>query len=142
MSLGADVADHISAPGLLKNSPSAHLYDTGAVIGDHGARLENAVACALLKKLHFIEDTTGSQVALHYLRDKEKHEVDFIPLIDKLPTMLIDVKMSANRFSPSLFKFRKYFGNIKTYQIVFDLKRRRGKDDSRMLPAHEFSVNI
>jgi len=25
MSLGADVADHISAPGLLKNSPSAHL---------------------------------------------------------------------------------------------------------------------
>jgi len=26
MSLGADVADHISAPGLLKNSPSAQLY--------------------------------------------------------------------------------------------------------------------
>jgi len=25
MSLGADVADHISAPGLLKNSPSAQL---------------------------------------------------------------------------------------------------------------------
>ncbi len=26
MSLGADVADHISAPGLLKNSPSAHYF--------------------------------------------------------------------------------------------------------------------
>jgi len=25
MSLGADVADHISAPGLLKNSPSAQI---------------------------------------------------------------------------------------------------------------------
>jgi len=28
MSLGADVADHISAPGLLKNSPSAQLIVT------------------------------------------------------------------------------------------------------------------
>jgi len=27
MSLGADVADHISAPGLLKNSPSAQLFE-------------------------------------------------------------------------------------------------------------------
>jgi len=27
MSLGADVADHISAPGLLKNSPSAQLNE-------------------------------------------------------------------------------------------------------------------
>jgi len=32
MSLGADVADHISAPGLLKNSPSAQLFKHELII--------------------------------------------------------------------------------------------------------------
>ena len=40
--------------------------------------LKNTVAVSLLRELYFIEDTSGSQVALHYLRDKEKREVDFL----------------------------------------------------------------
>ena len=103
-----------------------------------GAKLENTVACALLRDLHLIEDTTGSRVALHYLRDKEKHEVDFLPVVDKRPLCMIEVKVSEEKFSPSLFRFHRKLEHAKPYQIVYRLKRKKSKDAVRMLPAHEF----
>lgn len=125
------------ARSLLKES-KYYLYDTGAVEGDLGAKLENTVACALLRDLHLIEDTTGSRVALHYLRDKEKHEVDFLPVVDKRPLCMIEVKVSEENFSPSLFRFHRKLEHAKPYQIVYRLKRKKSKDSVRMLPAHEF----
>ena len=125
------------ARSLLKES-KYYLYDTGAVEGDLGAKLENAVACALLRDLHFIEDTTGSRVALHYLRDKEKHEVDFLPVVDNKPLCMIEVKVSDENFSPSLFRFHRKLENARAFQIVYRLKRKKSKDGARMLPAHQF----
>ena len=125
------------ARSLLKES-KYYLYDTGSVEGDLGAKLENTVACALLRDLHFIEDTTGNRVALHYLRDKEKHEVDFLPVVDNKPLCMIEVKVGEENFSPSLFRFHRKLKNTKPFQIVYNLKRKRSKDAARMLPAHEF----
>jgi len=125
------------ARSLLKES-KYYLYDTGAVEGDLGAKLENIVACALLRELHFIEDTTGSRVALHYLRDKEKHEVDFLPVIENRPLCMIEVKLSDENFSRSLFRFHSKLKKAKPIQIVYSLKHKKSKDSARMLPAHEF----
>lgn len=129
------------ARSILKKS-KYYLYDTGAVEGDLGAKLENTVACALIKELHFIEDTTGSRVALYYLRDKEKHEVDFLTVVDNRPVSMIEVKVSDDHFSRSLFRFQKYLKNAKPYQIVYDLKHKRSKDTASMLHAHEFLKNF
>lgn len=125
------------ARSLLKET-KYYLYDTGAVDGNPGAKLENTVACALLRELHFIEDTTGSTVALHYLRDKEKNEVDFLLIIDNKPLMMIEVKLSDDSFSPSLFRFNKFFKNIKSLQIVHNLRHKKAKGSVNMLSAHEF----
>ena len=129
------------ARSLLKET-KYYLYDTGAVDGNLGARLENTVACALLRELHFIEDTTGSTVALHYLRDKEKNEVDFLPVIDNEPSMMLEVKLSDDSFSPSLFRFNKFFKDIKTLQIVHNLRHKKTKGPVNMLAAHEFLKNL
>ncbi|MBC2716362.1 MAG: ATP-binding protein [Desulfobacteraceae bacterium] len=129
------------ARSLLKES-KYYLYDTGAVQGDIGAKLENTVACALLKELHFIEDTTGSNVALHYLRDKEKHEVDFLILIDKKPVMMIEVKVSDDRFSPSLFRFQRFLKDAAPVQIVHGLKQKKSKGPAIMRSAHEFLMEL
>jgi predicted AAA+ superfamily ATPase len=40
-----------------KKEPKYYFYDTGQVSGDEGSKLETLVACALLKELHFLEDT-------------------------------------------------------------------------------------
>ncbi len=125
------------ARSLLKES-KYFLYDTGAVDGDLGAKLENTVACALLRELHLIEDTTGAKGALHYLRDKEKHEVDFLLVIDNKPICMVEVKAGDDRFSSSLFHFQKFLKETKSFQVVHDLKRKKSKDSARMLPAHEF----
>lgn len=114
------------------------MYDTGSVEGDIGAKLENTFACALLRELHFIEDTTGSRVALNYLRDKDKHEVDFLPVVDNKPLCMIEVKVGEENFSPSLFRFHRKLKNARPFQVVYRLKRKKSKDMARMLPAHEF----
>jgi predicted AAA+ superfamily ATPase len=129
------------ARSLLKET-KYYLYDTGEVDGNLGAKLENTVACALLRELHFIEDTTGSTVALHYLRDKEKNEVDFLPIIDNKPIMMIEVKLSDDNFSPSLFRFNKFFKNIKSVQVVHNLRHKKTKRSVNMLSAHEFLKDL
>lgn len=129
------------ARSILKES-KYFLYDTGAVDGDLGAKLENAVACALLRELHFIEDTTGSRVALHYLRDKEKREVDFLLLVDKKPIKMIEVKVSDDSFSPALFHFFNFLNTAQPLQIVYHLKNKKSKGPARMLPVHEFLSDL
>ena len=77
-------------------------------------------------------------MALHYLRDKEKHEVDFLPVVDNIPLCMIEVKVGEENFSPSLFRFHRRLKIAKPFQIVYRLKRKKSRDAARMLPAHEF----
>ena len=129
------------ARSILKES-KYYLYDTGAVATDFGAKLENTVACALLRELHFLEDTTGSRGALHFLRNKEKHEVDFLVIIDNKPVYMIEVKTADDTFSPSLFRFHKFLPSAKPLQIVHKLKHKKSKGAATMLPVYEFLRNI
>ena len=129
------------ARSILKDS-KYYLYDSGAVDGGIGAKLENIVACALLRELHFLEDTTGSRVALHFLRNKEKQEVDFLVVIDQVPVQLIEVKMADDSFSKALFKFHAFLPTAALVQIVYQLKRKKTKGAAVMLPIHEYLKNI
>ena len=115
-----------------------YFYDTGNVEGEFAAKLENTVACAIMRQLHFLEDTRGSRVSLHYLRDKEKHEVDFLIIIDNKPVQLVEVKVSDDVFAPSLFRFQRYLSGVKAIQIVYNLEKKKSKAGARMLPAHEY----
>ena len=126
---------------LLKES-KYYLYDTGAVEGSFGARLENIVACALMRELHFIEDTTGSRIGLHFLRDKEKREVDFLVVIDNKPITMIEVKESNDSFSASLFHFHRFLKSASPVQVVYNLKHRKSSGPAKMMPVHEFLRDI
>ena len=129
------------ARSILKE-PKYYLYDTGAVDGDFSAKLENVVALALLRELHLLEDTTGSKVSLHYLRDKEKNEVDFLVLLDKKPSYMIEVKVSDDNFSKSLYRFHNFLKYTKPVQLVYNLKRKKSTKLMEMLSVHEFLANF
>jgi len=128
------------ARSILKES-KYYLYDTGAVEGNQAAKLENTVACALLRELHLIEDTTGNKAAIYYLRDKEKHEVDFFITIENRPAKLIEVKVSDDKFSSSLFRFHSFLKDATPVQIVYKLKHKKTKGPASMQPVHEFLKN-
>lgn len=125
------------ARSLLKE-PKYYFFDCGAVVGDTGTRLENTVALALLRELHLLEDTTGVNVALHYLRDKEKREVDFLAVVDGRPVLLVEVKTGDETFSRHLGRFSGFFPLARAVQVVHDLRRRKSSGRLEMWPAHEF----
>ncbi len=110
------------ARSLLKQ-PKIYFYDTGFVKEDPGARFENTVACALLKRLHFLEDTKGEKCSLHYLRDKEKREVDFVVIREGKPEFLIETKLSNPDIS-SIQHFKNFLkGQAEPIVLIKDLKR-------------------
>ena len=120
---------------LTKNIPRAilkpakvYFYDNADVMADNGARLENLVATHLLKRLHFIEDYHGYRCSLHYIRDKEGREVDFVTVIDGKVMDLIEVKQSDTTVSSSLLYYAKRLNPQHTIQLVATLKQSFHKD--------------
>jgi len=109
----------------IKKEPKIYFYDNGRVKADPAARLENLVACSLLKRLHYLEDTRGENCELVYLRDKEKREVDFLTIRNRKPEWLIEVKLSEANLSPSLMSFSTYFKEAQLIQLVKNINYTR-----------------
>ena len=94
------------------------------VVGDEGARLENLVAVSLLKHLNWIEDSKGQRCALRNLRTKDGREVDFALVIDDVPELIVEVKLSDPTLSPSLRYFHEKY-SFKAVQVVKNLATER-----------------
>lgn len=113
------------ARSLLKE-PKFYFYDNGQVSGDDGARLENLVACALLRELQYVEDVEGRKGALHFLRTKDGREIDFLVLIDGKPRLMIEVKWADDDAAKSFAWFQRSFARpVPQVQLVAELRRRR-----------------
>jgi len=112
------------ARSLLKE-PKFYFYDHTYADDDHGARLENIVACALLKELHYLEDTTGIHTSLHYLRTKDGKEIDFLVCLEEHPTHTIEVKWSDDNPSKAFEYFKHLLPKSKCIQLVYKLAREK-----------------
>ncbi len=82
----------------LRREGKVYLFDYPAV-KDPDARFENLVACHLLKACHYWTDTGEGEFDLFYLRDKQKHEIDFLIVRDGIPWLPVEVK--SNDMEPS-----------------------------------------
>lgn len=110
-------------PRSIQKPPKVYFYDNGDVNDQLGIRLENLVATHLLKRLHFLEDYHGCKCSLHYIRDKDGREVDFVTQIDGKITDLIEVKEGDGDVSSSLRYYAERLKPVKAVQIVGQLKR-------------------
>lgn len=119
---------HKIARSLLKE-PKFYFYDPTYAENNDGHRLENIVACALLKELHFIEDTTGKKTQLHFLRTKDGKEIDFLCCIDEKATHLIEVKSSDDTISKAFSHFHTFLPDCQQIQLVKNLKREKTYPD-------------
>ena len=112
------------AKAILKE-PKIYFHDTGRVTAGEPARLENLVATHLFKRMHYLSDTEGHSTKLHYLRDKEKREVDFLTILNRKVEWLIEVKTTDDTISPALRYFAERISNQGAFQLVHKLKRER-----------------
>lgn len=119
----------------LLKAPKYYFYDNGQVQGDDGIKLENLVACALLKELHHIQDVTGDDVGLYYLRNKKGEEIDFFITIDNKPIKLIEVKWSDDQLSKNFKAYDVYFSKISKLQLV-------GKIDREKTLSHDTEIRL
>lgn len=109
-----------NVPRSLRKEPKYYLWDWSQV-SDDGARNENLVACALLKATQFWTETGQGNFTLHFLRDKQKREVDFLLVRDGAPWILIEVKSSRKTMlSPHLSYFQRNLGVPFALQVAFD----------------------
>jgi predicted AAA+ superfamily ATPase len=92
------------ARALLKE-PKYYFYDNAMVEGNRGIKLENLVACALLKETQRRQDVEGEYFAMHYIRNKDGQEIDFLITQDNRPRKLIEVKWKDAGLSPNFKKF-------------------------------------
>jgi hypothetical protein len=90
----------------LRREAKVYLFDFSE-IEDPGARFENLVALHLLKLRDAWNDRGLGDYELHYVRDKEKREVDFLLTKSRRPYLLLETKLSAREISPSLLYFKE-----------------------------------
>jgi len=138
---------HRNVARALLKEPKYYFYDNGLVQGDEGVRLENLVACALLKETHYRLDVCGEDFALHYVRNKEGKEIDFVIVQNDNPVMLVEVKWSDAELSRSLRAFFKEADpaapDVRRLQVVGTLKTARSwANGDRAEPAVEFLANL
>jgi len=105
----------------LRKEPKFYLWDW-SLIDDPGRRFENMVASALLKAVHLWTDHGLGEFGLHFLRDKEKREVDFLVSRDGRPWLLVEAKLSGRAgLSPSLLHFQRQLEADTALQAARDL---------------------
>jgi len=96
------------ARALLKE-PKVYFFDTGLVDGDAGARFENACAAMLLCHAHFLQDSAGRDIRLHYVRDKEGREIDFALCEGDTPLGFAECKLADPHVPPYLAAIAERF---------------------------------
>ncbi len=69
-----------------------YMWDFGEVPA-LAARFENLIGSHLLKACHLWTDMGVGDFELHYLRNKEKQEIDFLVVRDREPWLPVEVKM-------------------------------------------------
>jgi predicted AAA+ superfamily ATPase len=111
-------------------APKYYFYDTGQVYDEPGMRLENLVACALLKEMHFREDCLGEKWNLYFVKNKDGRKIDFLLTKNEKPALMLEVKWSDAERSSNFSFFEKYLAGTKKIQIVKELEREKTYPDA------------
>lgn len=108
----------------LRKESKYYLFDWTRV-RDPGARLENLVACHLLKLCHYWTDVAEGKFDLYYIRTRDQLEIDFCVVLDGKPFMLVECKSNASAVSPTLLRFSEKFPQARAYQLTLDKTDRK-----------------
>jgi uncharacterized protein len=101
----------------LKKEPKLYLWDWSELT-NKAARLENIVASHLLKLVHYLHDVAGYKATIHFLRDTDGREVDFLVAVDKKPWFAVEVKQTDTRVAQPLVYFKNKLNIPFVYQVV------------------------
>ncbi|MFH1728706.1 MAG: ATP-binding protein [Pseudomonadota bacterium] len=103
----------------LRAEPKLYLFDIMQIPKEkHWARLENLAALHLLKACQYWTDLAFGEYDLHFIRDKEGKEVDFLITKDGIPWITIECKTKDKEPSKPLIYFSDKLNVNRRYQLV------------------------
>ncbi len=133
---------HHNVARAILQSPKVYFFDAGLVRGDEGVRLENAVAGMLLKHVHFLQDSAGRSIGLHYIRTKDGAEVDFALSEDGKVMQMIECKWGDSKPHRGLVRFAEQFGEAEAVQIVYGLRQEEFRNGVNIADAANWLVRL
>ena len=125
----------------LLKTPKIYFFDTALVNGDDGCKFENMTAVNLLKQVYCKRDYEGKNYKLHYLRDKEKREVDFVLACNEKIENIIEAKLSDGALSKNLHYFAKQY-HLPATQVVCYLPHSHIVDHINIVDARRFFIDL
>jgi len=121
----------------IKKEPKLYLYDWSEV-NDEAARFENLIASHLWKYTKYLYDYYGYKSNLHFLRNVDKKEVDFLVSIDNKPWFCLEVKLNDESISPAVTLFKERLKIPFAYQVIKKKEIDFFKKDVRVISADKF----
>jgi predicted AAA+ superfamily ATPase len=110
-------------------------------IEDQAARFENMVANELWRAVTSWNDLGYGHFSLHYIKNKEKQEVDFLIAKERKPFLMIEAKFSDNQPSKALLNFQRAL-KIPAIQLISDGKGYRMQSNEELpiliVPAYQW----
>lgn len=110
-----------NVPRALRKEPKYYLWDWSNV-PDAGQRAETFIACMLAKSTQIWTDRGLGEYELHFIRDHQGHEVDFLVTHNGDPWCLIEVKQRSTTLAPALARFQSATGAKHAFQVCLDLE--------------------
>ncbi|OGF50887.1 MAG: hypothetical protein A2231_08705 [Candidatus Firestonebacteria bacterium RIFOXYA2_FULL_40_8] len=101
----------------LKKKSKLYLWDWSEA-GEEEKKLENIVASHLLKFTDYLYDAFGYKASLHYIKDKDQREIDFLVALDNKPWFAVEVKTSYKEMPASLKYFTEKLNIPVSYLVV------------------------
>ncbi len=121
-----------------KKEKKLYLWDW-SLCENSAARFENLVASHLLKYCHYHEDRFGDDMTLHFLRDSQKREIDFVVCKNRKPVFAVECKSGDSKISRNISYFAERAGIPFFYQVHMGRKDVEIKDlKARILPFTTF----
>lgn len=119
----------------IQKEQKVYLLDA-ARIKEPAARFENMVAIELYRAVSLWSDMGYGSYSLHFIKNKEQHEVDFLIADDHEPVVLVEAKLSDVKPSSALIKFQNAL-KVPAVQIVHEASgfRRISNGDQTILVA-------
>lgn len=108
-------------------------------VADPSYRFENLIALHLLKYCYWENDSNGRNLSLHFSKQKNAPEIDFVVCENNKPLYFIEAKLSDQELNPRLEYFKKKYPQAQYFQVHLNGKKDyRTYNGIRVLPAHVF----
>lgn len=108
-------------------------------------RFENMVALELSRAIHTWNEYGYGRFALHYLRNKDKQEVDFLISEQNKPVLLVETKLSDDTLAKNLVNFQNIL-HIPAVQLVQKENvfkyLKNGQDKALIVTAHQWLSSL